>query len=432
MSIEIKVPVLPESVADAVVLDWNKKVGDKVSRDEILVEVETDKVVLEVPSPADGILTEIVAQTGDVVEAEQLIAKLGEADSAPDTAAADDAASEQAEQSDSHAAPAAEAEEQGLSPAVRRMVEEYGLNVDKIAGSGRDGRVTKEDVLKYIENQVAPAKQEATQAPTQAPAQAATSSESSKAQSAPVASAATAPAKAVSAERQIEREPMSRLRQTIAKRLVECQQTAALLTTFNEVNMKPVMDLRSKYKDEFEKKHGIRLGFMSFFTKAAVAALQRYPMVNNYIDGNEIVKPNYNDVGIAVSSPRGLVVPVLRSVEHMSIAEIEGQIRDYGVRARDGKINLDELSGGTFTITNGGVFGSMLSTPIVNPPQSAILGMHNIVERPIAENGEVVIRPIMYLALSYDHRIVDGKEAVQFLVTIKEMIEDPARLLLEC
>ncbi|NKB76756.1 MAG: 2-oxoglutarate dehydrogenase complex dihydrolipoyllysine-residue succinyltransferase [Gammaproteobacteria bacterium] len=409
MSIEIKVPVLPESVADALLLDWTRKVGDHVQRDEIIVEVETDKVVLEVPAPADGVITEILANSGDTVLGDQLLARI-EAGAAP------------AGNADAHSVvdDGQSAEDSGadsLGPAARRLVAEYGIDPSVIKGTGKDGRLTKEDVLNHIASQVVPEQETP-----------------STAQPAPVP-APDKPARAPmvkSGEREEIREPMSRLRQTIAHRLLQSQQGAALLTTFNEVNMQPVMDLRSKYKDDFEKKHGTRLGFMSFFVRASVVALQRYPLVNAYIDGTDIVKHSYHDIGIAVSSPRGLVVPVLRDCADMSFADVESQIREFGGKAKDGKISLEDLSGGTFTITNGGVFGSLLSTPIVNPPQSAILGMHKIQDRPMAENGEVVIRPMMYLALSYDHRIIDGKEAVQFLVTIKDILEDPARLLLDC
>ncbi len=411
MSIEIKVPVLPESVADALVLDWAKQVGDAVSRDEILVEVETDKIVLEVPAPADGVLTEIVEQAGATVLAEQVLARIEpgqvQAQSQSQASAAPETKKPRVEQG-VPAETTSNESKSPLSPAVRRLIDETGIDPDAISGSGRDGRLTKQDVLRHIADAVALSGQ----------------TESSTTTSVPVVATPAG-------ERQETREPMSRLRQTIAKRLVQSQQTAALLTTFNEVNMQSVMALRAKYKEAFEKKHGTNLGFMSFFVKASTVALQRFPLVNAYIDGTDIVQHNYNDIGIAVSSPRGLVVPVLRNCEALGYAEIESQIQDFGTRAKQGKITMEELIGGTFTISNGGVFGSLLSTPIVNPPQSAILGMHKIQQRPIAESGDVVIRPMMYLALSYDHRIVDGKEAVQFLVTVKEVLEDPARLLLD-
>jgi 2-oxoglutarate dehydrogenase E2 component (dihydrolipoamide succinyltransferase) len=419
MSIEIKVPMLPESVADALLLDWNKNVGDSVSRDEILVEVETDKVVLEVPSPVDGVLTEIVQLSGATVLAEQVLALVEEGAATGDSD--DKAESKKANEASIES-------DQATSPAVRRILDEAGIQASDVSGSGPNGRITKEDVLDHIGNLVSPGDQtDTSESVTEAPKLADTPVT-------PVSSPnlGKVPEQNNGDGRNEIREPMSRLRQTIANRLVQSQQSAALLTTFNEVNMHPVMELRSKYKESFEKKHGAKLGFMSFFVKASVAALQNFPLVNARIDGTDIVKHSYNDIGIAVSSPRGLVVPVLRNCETMSYADVEQQIREYGARAQQGKIGLDELTGGTFTITNGGIFGSLLSTPIVNPPQSAILGMHKIQERPMAEQGEVVIRPMMYLALSYDHRIVDGKEAVQFLVTIKDMLEDPARLLLDC
>ena len=419
-SIEITVPVLPESVADALLLEWKKQIGERVSRDEILVEVETDKIVLEVVAPEAGVITEILQQPGATVLSGDVLARVE-----PGAAPQIDAPAESAKSADSAEAaaptkPAVGADDNAggadsnagggpsdddhlLSPAVRRLVEEHGLNPASIEGSGRDGRVTKEDILGFISDQVSP----------DAPA--------------PKSAAAAV----VAGGRTETREQMSRLRRTIANRLVQAQQTAALLTTFNEVNMQPVMDLRARSREAFEKAHGVRLGFMSFFVKAGVAALQKYPLVNAHIDGDDIVRHNYNDIGIAVSSKRGLVVPIVRNCETLSFADVETQIREFGRRARDGKIGLDDLTGGTFTITNGGVFGSLLSTPIVNPPQSAILGMHKIEERPVAENGQVVIRPMMYLALSYDHRIVDGQEAVGFLVAVKESLEDPAKMLLE-
>lgn len=410
MSIEIKVPMLPESVADALLLDWQKQVGDAVARDEILVEVETDKVVLEVPAPQDGTLVEIVAQSGDTVLAEQVLARFeaGVADAPKASVAAGSASAP------TPAAVATEsAESARSSPAVRNLLEQHHLDPAVISGSGKGGRLLKEDVLRHIDTQGAPSTPPLTSTPS------------------PTTAPPAMPSPPPSGAREQTRQPMSRLRRTIAARLVQSQQNAALLTTFNEVNMHAVMTLRAKYRDEFEQKHGARLGFMSFFVKASVVALQRFPLVNGYIDGTDIVQHNYYDIGLAVASPRGLVVPVLRNCETLSMRDIEVQIRDLGVRAGQGKIMPDELSGGTFTITNGGVFGSLLSTPIVNPPQSAILGMHRIQDRPVAENGEVVVRPMMYLALSYDHRIVDGKEAVQFLVTVRELLEDPAKLLLD-
>ena len=418
MSIEISVPVLPESVADALLLDWHKQVGDSVRRDEILVEVETDKIVLEVAAPEDGVVTEIVRPAGDTVMAGDVLARM-EARAVAAEAPAEGSGDGGGGGDDGDGGGDGGGDDQRMSPAVRRLVAEHGLNPADITGSGRDGRVTKEDILAFISDQVAPDE----------PAPEAAASEPPATPPAPAPTPAPAPSQAQGREES--REPMSRLRRTIAERLVQAQQTAALLTTFNQVNMQPVMDLRARHKDEFEKAHGARLGFMSFFVKASVAALQKFPLVNAHIDGGDIVRHNYNDIGIAVSSKRGLVVPILRNCETLGFAQIEAQIREFGERARDGKIGLDDLTGGTFTITNGGVFGSLLSTPIVNPPQSAILGMHAIEERPVAENGQVVIRPMMYLALTYDHRIIDGREAVRFLVSIKALLEDPARMLLQ-
>lgn len=391
MTIEVKVPTLPESVADATISTWHKQPGDAVSRDENLVDIETDKVVLEVPATEDGVLEEIIHAEGDTVTADTVIAKIK-----PGAAPAAKAESAPAEA----AAPAA-ANEAALSPAVRKALAEKGLSASDITGTGKNGRILKEDV----ENHKAAA-----------PAKAAASN-----------SAPTAPAGA----RTEQRVPMTRLRKTIANRLLDAQHNSAMLTTFNELNMKPMMDLRGKYKDAFTDKHGIKLGFMSFFVKAATEALKQFPEVNASIDGDDIVYHGFCDVGIAVSSPRGLVVPILRNAEGMSMAGIEQGIFDYGMKAKNGQLTMDDMTGGTFTISNGGVFGSMLSTPIINPPQSAILGMHNTVQRPVVENGEIVIRPMMYLALSYDHRIIDGKEAVGFLVTIKNLLEDPARMLLD-
>ena len=438
---DIKVPVLPESVADALLLDWKKQVGDAVRRDEILVEVETDKIVLEVVAPTDGVLADIFEPSGSTVTAGQRIAQLNEGAAAGDSGDVNSKVGEadnvnanvnvDANDKPSVDTPAqiaqpssgeTDADDEPLSPAVRRLVGEHGLDVNAIRGSGRNGRVTKEDVLTFIANQVAPDEEAAASASSSAQAPSPSPS------SAPASSPSPARDSMESAE---VREPMSRLRQTIAARLVRAQHEAALLTTFNEVDMQPVMTLRAKYKEDFEKRHGARLGFMSFFVKAAVGALQKYPTVNARIDANDIVHQRDVDIGIAVSSPRGLVVPVLRDCESLSFADIEKRIRQFGESARDGKLGLDELQGGTFTITNGGVFGSLLSTPIVNPPQSAILGMHKIQERPIAEHGAVVIRPMMYLALTYDHRIIDGQQAVGFLVAIKETLEDPAALLLQ-
>ena len=405
MAIEIKAPSFPESVADGTVATWHKKPGEAVKRDDLIVDIETDKVVLEVLAEADGVLGAIVAEEGATVLSNQVLGSIEEGSAAAAApAAAAPAASAPA------AAPAAGGEDPIAAPAARQLAEENGINLASIKGTGKDGRVTKEDVVAAVE-----AKKNA---PAAAPAKAA-------------APAAAAPVFAAG-DRTEKRVPMTRVRATVAKRLVEAQSNMAMLTTFNEVDMTEVMALRSKYKDLFEKSHnGVRLGFMSFFVKAATEALKRYPAVNASIDGTDIVYHGYADVGVAVSSDRGLVVPVLRNAELMSLAEIEGGIAGFGKKARDGKLTIDEMTGGTFTITNGGTFGSMMSTPIVNPPQAAILGMHNILQRPMAINGQVVIRPMMYLALSYDHRLIDGKEAVTFLVTIKNLLEDPARLLLD-
>ena len=404
MAIEIKAPSFPESVADGTVATWHKKPGDAVKRDDLIVDIETDKVVLEVLAEADGVLGAIVAEEGATVLSNQVLGSIEAGSAAAPAAAAPAAASAPA------AAPAAGGEDPIAAPAARQLAEENGINLASIKGTGKDGRVTKEDVVAAVE-----AKKNA---PAAAPAKAA-------------APAAAAPVFAAG-DRTEKRVPMTRVRATVAKRLVEAQSNMAMLTTFNEVDMTEVMALRSKYKDLFEKSHnGVRLGFMSFFVKAATEALKRFPAVNASIDGGDIVYHGYADVGVAVSSDRGLVVPVLRNAELMSLAEIEGGIATFGKKARDGKLSMEEMTGGTFTITNGGTFGSMMSTPIVNPPQAAILGMHNILQRPMAVNGQVVIRPMMYLALSYDHRLIDGKEAVTFLVTIKNLLEDPARLLLD-
>lgn len=407
MAIEIKAPTFPESVADGTVATWHKKPGDAVKRDDLIVDIETDKVVLEVLATADGVLGAIVKNEGDTVLSDEVLGSIeaGGAAAAPAASAAAAPAAAQA------AAPAAEGEDDPVAaPAARKLAEENGINIASVAGTGKGGRVTKEDVVAAVAAKKA--------APAAAPAKAA-------------APAAAAPVFAAG-DRVEKRVPMTRLRAKVAERLVEAQSNMAMLTTFNEVDMTEVMALRSKYKDLFEKSHnGVRLGFMSFFVKAATEALKRFPAVNASIDGADIVYHGYADVGVAVSSDRGLVVPVLRNAELMSLAEIEGGIATFGKKARDGKLSMDEMTGGTFTITNGGTFGSMMSTPIVNPPQAAILGMHNILQRPMAINGQVVIRPMMYLALSYDHRLIDGKEAVTFLVTIKNLLEDPARLLLD-
>lgn len=402
MAIEIKAPSFPESVADGTVATWHKKPGEAVKRDELIVDIETDKVVMEVLAEADGVIGEIVKGEGETVLSGELLGTLnaGAAAAAPAAPAAAAAAAPAA-------APAAAGGEQILSPAARKIADEANIDRNSIAGTGKGGRVTKEDAVAAAAQPAAPAAAK------------------------PAAPAGDAPIFAAG-DRVEKRVPMTRLRAKVAQRLVEAQSTMAMLTTYNEVNMKPIMDLRKKYKDLFEKKHnGVRLGFMSFFVKAAVEALKRQPGVNASIDGNDIVYHGYQDVGVAVSSDRGLVVPVLRNAEFMSLAEIEGGIAAYGKKAKEGKLTIEEMTGGTFTISNGGVFGSLLSSPIVNPPQSAILGMHKIQERPMAVDGQVVILPMMYLALSYDHRLLDGKEAVTFLVTIKELLEDPARLLLD-
>jgi 2-oxoglutarate dehydrogenase E2 component (dihydrolipoamide succinyltransferase) len=393
MLIEVKVPALPESVADGTLSKWHKQTGQAVRRDENLVDLETDKVVLEIASPQDGVLSEIKQADGAVVKSGAVVAVI-------DTAAAVAQAPAPAQAAPvAKPAPAVAANSE-LSPAVRKMVAEHRMDTQQISGTGKGGRITKGDVLRHIDQQPEPAENACVTVH-------------------------------VPGSRSEQRVAMTRLRVRIAERLVEAQHTAAMLTTFNEVNMQPAMDLRSRYQEAFQKKYGIKLGFMSFFIKAAVEALKQYPVVNASIDGGDIVYHNYFDVGVAVSTPRGLVVPIVRDTDTLSFAELEQAVVDYATRARDGKLAMEELSGGTFTITNGGVFGSLLSTPILNPPQSAILGMHKIAERPVVENGAIVARPMMYLALSYDHRLVDGHEAVRFLVTIKDALEDPARLLLQ-
>src|SRR6266568_7465266 len=408
MLIEIKVPQLSESIAEATLLAWHKKVGEAVKRDENLIDIETDKVVLELPAPADGVLAKIIKGDGGTVKAGEVIATLDtEGKAAASVAAPVKAAQASAPTTSAPAAkPAASA-----MPSARKLAEEKGIDAGSIAGSGRGGRVTKGDVL-------------GTTSPP-APEAPAAAKPSLPQPSAPVS------VEQILGNRPEQRVPMSRLRVRIAERLVQSQSTAAILTTFNEVNMQPVMDLRKKYQERFEKEHGLRLGFMSFFVKASVHALKKYQIVNASIDGNDIVYHGYFDIGIAVGSPRGLVVPILRDADQMSFAEVEKKIADFGKRAQDGKLTIEELTGGTFSISNGGVFGAMLSTPIINPPQSAILGVHATRDRPVAENGQVVIRPVNYLALSYDHRIIDGREAVLSLVAIKEALEDPARLLLD-
>lgn len=410
MAIEIKAPAFPESVADGEVAAWHKQEGEAVSRDELIVEIETDKVVMEVVAPEDGVITRIHAQEGETIQSEQLLASLEQGA----TAAAAPAA---ADESGDAARPAASASEDAdalLGPAARQLVEEHKLDVARITGTGKSGRITKEDILAYLKSGDAAAAPAAGKAPPASPAA--------------VPEVPVAP----TGERIEKRVPMTRMRAKIAERLLDATQQTAMLTTFNEVNMAPMMALRSKYKEQFEKVHnGTRLGFMGMFVKAACEALKRFPEVNASIDGNDIVYHGYQDIGVAVSTQNGLVVPVLRDADFMSVADIEAAIKDLGLRARDNKLSIDDITGGTFTVTNGGVFGSLMSTPILNPPQTGILGMHKIQERPMAVDGEVVILPMMYLALSYDHRLIDGKTAVQFLVAIKDLIEDPARILLQ-
>ncbi|MEP3856445.1 MAG: 2-oxoglutarate dehydrogenase complex dihydrolipoyllysine-residue succinyltransferase [Porticoccus sp.] len=410
MSIEIKAPTFPESVQEGNIATWHKKPGDSVTRDELLVDIETDKVVLEVVAPADGTLEEVLKGEGDVVQSNEVIARVTAGDSSAKPAAEKE--SEPEAKAESGAKPDDSSKESSdekiASPAARKLAEEKGVDLQKVNGSGKDGRITKEDIVA-----IQPASPEQ-----------------------PAAASAPAPAASLpplpEGDRVEKRVPMTRMRSRIAERLVQVTQTTAMLTTFNEVDMHRIMNLRTEFKDSFSKIHnGTRLGFMGFFVRAATEALKRFPAVNASIDGTDVVYHGYQDVGVAVSTDKGLVVPVLRNADTMSIADVESTIAEFGGKARDGKLSIEEMTGGTFTITNGGVFGSLLSTPILNPPQTAILGMHKIQERPVAENGQVVIRPMMYLALSYDHRLVDGKEAVQFLVAIKEMIENPAKILLE-
>jgi 2-oxoglutarate dehydrogenase E2 component (dihydrolipoamide succinyltransferase) len=401
MTIEIKAPTLPESVPDGTIATWYKNVGDTVARDELLVDIETDKVVIEVVSPTDGVLKEIIKNAGDTIVSNEAIGSIQAGEVAAQAAPAQAAPAES--EPEAATAPPASAESGAiLSPSAKKMVDEKSLDANAIAGTGKAGRVTKEDVMAHVDS--------------------------------PKPAAASVPAGAtISSDGRIEeRVPMSRLRAKVAERLLHATQSTAMLTTFNEVNMQSVMEIRNRYKDEFEKVHdGVRLGFMSFFVRASIEALKRFPAVNASLDGTDIIYHGYQDIGVAVGSPRGLVVPVLRNADNMSLAQIEKVIREFGKKAQDGKLAIDELTGGTFTISNGGVFGSLLSTPIINPPQTAILGMHKIQERPMAVNGEVKILPMMYLALSYDHQMIDGKEAVQFLVTIKDLLEDPTRLILE-
>ncbi|HZW13603.1 MAG TPA: 2-oxoglutarate dehydrogenase complex dihydrolipoyllysine-residue succinyltransferase [Noviherbaspirillum sp.] len=410
--IEVKVPQLSESVAEATLLQWHKKVGEAVARDENLIDIETDKVVLELPAPDAGVIVEVIKGDGSTVVAGEVIAKLDTEATAGAVAAPAAAAAPAPAPAAAAPAPAASSAAAGIAmPAAAKMLADNNMSAGQVAGSGKDGRVTKGDVINALQNKPA------APAPAAAPK--------------PALQQVAAPVSPNLANRPEERVPMSRLRARIAERLLQSQATNAILTTFNEVNMQPVMDLRNKYKDKFEKEHGVKLGFMSFFVKAAVAALKKYPILNASVDGNDIVYHGYFDIGIAVGSPRGLVVPILRDVDQMTIAEIEKKIAEFGVKAKDGKLTLEELTGGTFSISNGGVFGSMLSTPIINPPQSAILGVHATKDRAVVENGQIVIRPMNYLAMSYDHRIIDGREAVLGLVAMKEALEDPARLLLD-
>ncbi|MCK5872102.1 MAG: 2-oxoglutarate dehydrogenase complex dihydrolipoyllysine-residue succinyltransferase [Methylococcales bacterium] len=407
MSLEILVPSLPESVSDATLATWHKKTGEFVNKNDNLVDLETDKVVLEIPAPESGILTEIIQQDGAIVVAGELLALL-------EIKSVSGSPSETTDNDQDEVVTSSKTEEIPLSPAVRRLVLEHNINPQLVSGSGKNGRLTKADLLKYIEDRQKPtmpkpekievaitAEPEVDMIPT-----------------------------TVSNFRPEQRVPMTRLRAKVAERLLQAQQNAAMLTTFNEVNMKAVMDLRNQYKDRFQQKHDTKLGFMSFFVKSSIEALKKFPAINASIDGNDIIYHGYYDMGIAVSTPRGLIVPVIKDADQLDFAGIEKSIFNFGTKAKAGSLSYEDLTGGTFTITNGGIFGSMLSTPILNPPQCAILGMHSIKERPVVENGEIVIRPIMYLALSYDHRLVDGKEAVQFLMTIKECLESPAHLLL--
>lgn len=413
--IEVKVPVLSESVAEATLLSWHKKVGESVSRDENMIDIETDKVVLELPAPSAGVIVQLLKADGDTVVANEVIAIIdteASAQTSPIAVKAVPSAAPNASISAAPAAaPAADQSKAGVAmPAAAKILAENNISASNVEGSGRDGRVTKGDALAAAANKPAAAPAAAPKAALQQ---------------------VSAPAPANLGDRPEERVPMSRLRARIAERLLQSQSTNAILTTFNEVNMAPVMELRNKYKDKFEKEHGVKLGFMSFFVKAAVAALKKYPILNASVDGNDIIYHGYFDIGIAVGSPRGLVVPILRNADQMTIAEIEKKIGEFGQKAKDGKLTLDDLSGGTFSISNGGVFGSMLSTPIINPPQSAILGVHATKDRAVVENGQIVIRPMNYLAMSYDHRIIDGREAVLGLVAMKDALEDPARLLLD-
>ncbi|WP_312415516.1 2-oxoglutarate dehydrogenase complex dihydrolipoyllysine-residue succinyltransferase [Pseudescherichia sp.] len=408
-SVDILVPDLPESVADATVATWHKKPGDSVQRDEVLVEIETDKVVLEVPASADGILDAVLEDEGTTVTSRQILGRLREGNSNGKESSAK-SESKESTPAQRQQASLEEQNNEALSPAIRRLLAEHTLDANAIKGTGVGGRLTREDVEKHL---------------------AKSSTTAATEEKAPAAAAAAPAVTPVAGNRSEKRVPMTRLRKRVAERLLEAKNSTAMLTTFNEVNMKPIMDLRKQYGDAFEKRHGIRLGFMSFYVKAVVEALKRYPEVNASIDGEDVVYHNYFDVSMAVSTPRGLVTPVLRDVDALGMAEIEKRIKELAVKGRDGKLTVEDLTGGNFTITNGGVFGSLMSTPIINPPQSAILGMHAIKDRPMAVDGKVEILPMMYLALSYDHRLIDGRESVGFLVAIKELLEDPTRLLLD-
>ncbi|MDU5452723.1 2-oxoglutarate dehydrogenase complex dihydrolipoyllysine-residue succinyltransferase [Pseudescherichia vulneris] len=408
-SVDILVPDLPESVADATVATWHKKPGDSVQRDEVLVEIETDKVVLEVPASADGILDAVLEEEGTTVTSRQILGRLREGNSNGKESSAK-SESKESTPAQRQQASLEEQNNEALSPAIRRLLAEHTLDANAIKGTGVGGRLTREDVEKHLAKSSAAAATE---------------------EKAPAAAAAAPSVTPVAGNRSEKRVPMTRLRKRVAERLLEAKNSTAMLTTFNEVNMKPIMDLRKQYGDAFEKRHGIRLGFMSFYVKAVVEALKRYPEVNASIDGEDVVYHNYFDVSMAVSTPRGLVTPVLRDVDALGMADIEKRIKELAVKGRDGKLTVEDLTGGNFTITNGGVFGSLMSTPIINPPQSAILGMHAIKDRPMAVDGKVEILPMMYLALSYDHRLIDGRESVGFLVAIKELLEDPTRLLLD-
>ena len=439
MLVDIKVPVLAESVAEATLITWQKRAGDQVKRGDNLIDIETDKVTLEVAALNDGVMSEILKDDGEMVESDEVIARI-DTEAKSDAPKPVEAESEPEQQSLPEMGTKTEelsaVDLPKLSPAVRNLIDEHQLDAAKI--STKTNRITKEDVLRHIEGktasnkeETAPQKKAVETPPPAAPPPEQTTPKAETASSKPKEPAAVPVLTSSTGDRPEEKVPMTRLRKRVAERLLSAQQENAILTTFNEVNMQPVMDIRNRYKEEFEKTHGIKLGFMSFFTRVVIEALKKFPVINASVDGDSIIYHGYFDIGIAVSSPRGLVVPIVRDGDALSLAEIETQIRSYGEKARDGKLTIDDLTGGTFTITNGGIFGSLLSTPIINPPQSAILGMHAIQQRPVAENGDVIIRPMMYIALSYDHRIIDGREAVQFLVSIKQQLEDPARLLLQ-